>query len=101
MVNEPVNIVYPIDGSTYPIMDPAAGPLSSAYLTFSFSLTAGGGPTSVHWGVDEDELGTAKFYDQFSAQQVWKLAGGEHKFWVTTTGGGGSLDDSVGFMVGG
>ena len=93
----PVNIVYPIDGETYPKTDPAPGALSSAYLTFSFSVTRSGGPTTVQWGVDGDTLGEARFYDMYSAQFVWKVGGGKHKFWVDA---GGAGSDSVTFKAG-
>lgn len=38
-----VNIVYPINGATYPITDPAPGLIKSSYFTSSFSVTCGGG----------------------------------------------------------
>ena len=78
-----VNIVYPIDGGVFPKVDPAPGdPVASAYITASFSATCVGGPHDVKWGFDNQELGEGTFYDQFSAQQVWKLVGGKHTFWV-------------------
>ena len=77
-----VTIVYPINGGTYPITDPGPGTLSSAYLTASFSVTCSGGSHAVKWGFDNDAIGSAKFYDQVSEQQVWKLPGGPHVFWV-------------------
>jgi len=77
-----VNIVYPIDGGTYPIADPAPGALNSTYFTTSFSVTCSGGGHGVKWGVDKIQLGQARFYDQLSEQQVWKLPGGKHVFWV-------------------
>ncbi len=77
-----VNIVYPIDGRTYPIADPGPGVLQSAYFTTSFSVTCGGGGRGVKWGVNNTQLGQAKFYDQLSEQQGWKLPGGKHVFWV-------------------
>ena len=94
-MNAPVNIVYPINGGSYPISNPAGNNLDSAYLTFSFSVTRGGGPSSVTWGVDNQTLGNADYYDMFSAQFVWKVAGGKHEFWVK----GDSGSDSVTFMV--
>ena len=93
-MNAPVNIVYPIQGETYPKTDPAANP-SSAYLTFSFSVTKSGGAYDVEWGVDNQSLGKATYYDMYSAQFVWKLPGGKHEFWVK----GDSGSDSVSFMV--
>ncbi|MEJ2453846.1 MAG: hypothetical protein P8103_06765 [Candidatus Thiodiazotropha sp.] len=77
-----VNIIYPISGGTYPITNPAPGKLRSAYFTTSFGVTCGGGAHNVKWGVDKTQLGSARFYDQLSEQQVWKLPGGGHLFWV-------------------
>jgi hypothetical protein len=48
----PINIVYPINGATYPLTDPGPGPLRSAYFTSSFSVTCSGGPHKVEWGFD-------------------------------------------------
>lgn len=87
----PVNIVYPIDGGSYPITNPAPGALLSAYFTSSFSVTCPGGPWSVKWG-----FGGATFYDQFSAQFVHKLPGGWHTFWVSSDCG----DSKVRFYIG-
>jgi len=66
MSQSPVNIVYPIHGHNYPIIDPACK-IQSAYFTASFSATCEGGPHEVKWGVDSTELGRAQYYDQFSA----------------------------------
>src|SRR5512135_2743596 len=77
-----VNIVYPINGATYPITDPGPGALKSAYFTSSFSVTCAGGPHKVQWGFDKMKpLGTSSFYDQTSVQFVHKLPGGAHLFW--------------------
>lgn len=93
----PVNIVYPIDGSMVPITDPPPGGLSSAYITVSFSVTCGGDDT-VEWGFDSfPPIGEARFYDQITVQQVYKLTGGPHVFWVQSPGCG---DDRVKFRVG-
>ncbi len=89
----PVNIVYPINGGTYPVGGSGA---KSAYVTFSFSTTCGGGPGMVEWGVNGDTLGKAEFYDQFSAQFVWKLPSGTHVFWVRSSCG----QNEVKFRVG-
>ena len=92
-----VNIVYPINGATYPITDPAPGPLKSAYFTASFSVTCGGGPRTVKWGFDgAAALGSAKFYDQTSIQFVHKLPGGNHVFWVKSDCG----ENRVKFRIG-
>lgn len=83
LAQAPVNIVYPISGGTYPITDPAPGPLHSAYFTSSFSVTCAGGAHKVEWGFDAaPAVGQATFYDQMSAQLVHKLPGGIHLFWV-------------------
>jgi hypothetical protein len=92
----PVNIVYPINGGTYPITDPAPGALFSHYFTSSFSVTCQG-DHSVEWGYDANPpVGSATFYDQFSAQFVHKLPGGTHTFWVRSNCG----SDSVKFRIG-
>jgi len=92
-----VNIVYPINGAIYPIMDPAPGGLRSAYFTTSFSVTCSGGPRRVEWGFDgHPALGQARFYDQTSVQFVHKLPGGKHSFWVKSDCG----ENSVKFAIG-
>ncbi len=92
-----VNIVYPINGATYPITDPAPGPLRSAYFTSSFSVTCGGGSHNVKWGFDgEPALGNAKFYDQTSVQFVHNLPGGSHIFWVKSDCGENKVKFSIG-----
>jgi hypothetical protein len=96
MANVPVNIVYPIDGASYPITNPGPGGLKSAYFTASFSVTCSGGPHRVKWGFDDSGLGDAEFYDQFTAQFVHKLPGGKHVFFVTSDCG----DDKVEFAIG-
>lgn len=93
-MNAPVNIVYPINGESYPKTDPD-DPIDSAYLTFSFSVTRSGGSYDVEWGVDNQTLGKATYYDMFSSQFVWKLPAGTHEFWVK----GDSGSDSVKFSV--
>ena len=92
----PVNIVYPIHGDTYPITDPAPGVLNSAYFTSSFSVTCQGGQHTVKWGFDSTTVGSATFYDQYSAQFVHKLPGGTHTFWVSSDCG----DSKVKFNIG-
>ena len=92
-----VNIVYPINGASYPRTDPAPGPLKSAYFTASFSVTCGGGPHTAKWGFDNaPALGNAKFYDQTSIQFVHKLPGGKHVFWVKSDCG----ENGVKFRIG-
>lgn len=91
-----VNIVYPINGGTYPLTDPGPGKLSSAYVPFSFSTTCSGGGHQVEWGVDGDTLGQAQFYDQLSSQFVWKLTGGRHVFWVRSSCGENRVEFQVG-----
>ena len=91
----PVNIVYPINGASYPITDPNCQ-LNSAYFTASFSTTCSGGPQSVEWGFNDDTLGEAKFYDQFTSQFTWKLPAGTHIFWVRSDCG----QEHVEFRIG-
>lgn len=93
-MNAPVNIVYPIQGESFPKIDPKPN-LQSAYITFSFSVTRSGGSFDVEWGVNNQSLGKATYYDMYSAQFVWKLPGGKHEFWVK----GDSGSDSVVFTV--
>jgi hypothetical protein len=93
----PVNIVYPIDGGTYPITDPGPGPLHSAYITASFSATCDGGSHKVEWGFDSiGTVGNASFYDQLSVQFVQKLPGGTDIFWVVSDCGKESVKFNVG-----
>ncbi len=92
----PVNIVYPIDGGTYPITNPAPGPLESAYFTSSFSVTCQGGPYNVRWGFDSTTIGSAVFYDEYTTQFTHKLKGGDHLFWVISDCG----ESRVSFRLG-
>jgi hypothetical protein len=92
-----VNIVYPINGATYPITDPSPGKLNSAYFTSSFSVTCGGGSHNVKWGFDGGPaVGSSTFYDQTSIQFVHKLPGGSHVFWVKSDCG----ENKVKFAIG-
>lgn len=92
----PVNIVYPINGGTYPITNPAPGPLDSAYFTSSFSVTCSG-DHAVRWGFDSGPaVGSATFYDQFSGQFVYKLEGGTHLFWVISDCGRSEVKFNIG-----
>lgn len=91
-----VTIVYPISGASYPITDPAPGPLRSAYFTASFSVTCQG-DHKVEWGFDGTTVGNEIFYDQTSVQQVYKLPGGKHLFWVKAGKCGGK---EVRFAIG-
>jgi hypothetical protein len=77
-----VNIVYPINGASYPIMDPSPLKIRSAYFTSSFSVTCAGGGHNVKWGFDGSGVGSSTFYDQTSVQFVHKLPAGTHVFWV-------------------
>lgn len=91
-----VNIVYPINGTTYPITDPVPGPLNSAYFTASFSVTCSG-DHKVEWGFDgSSAIGSATFYDQTGVQFVHKLPGGSHVFWVKSNCG----ENRVKFQIG-
>ncbi len=95
-----VDIVYPVDGGTYPIMDPTPGSLSSAYITSGFRATCPGGPHRIEWGFGGPtpfmSLGNASFYDQLSAHFIHKLPGGAHYFEVKSECG----SDAVKFKVG-
>lgn len=91
-----VNIVYPIDGASYPITDPDCR-VKSAYFTASFGVTCGGGSHNVDWGFDGKTLGKATFYDQLSAQFVYKLPAGKHVFEVHSSDCG---DAEVRFAIG-
>jgi hypothetical protein len=95
MSQSPVNIVYPINGATYPISDPQCK-VKSAYFTASFSTTCPGGPFDVKWGFDATAIGGAKFYDQFSAQFTWKLPAGAHTFWVESHCGKADVKFQIG-----
>ena len=90
-----INIVYPINGASYPITDPPPARLNSAYFTSSFSVTCQGGH-KVEWGFDKAAVGKMNFYDQVSIQFVHKLPGGTHVFWVRADCG----ENKVKFMVG-
>ena len=93
----PVNIVYPIEGASYPIVGINPGvPFDSAYFTLSFSTTCSGGPYNVTWGFNGVAVGNGTFYDQMSVQFVHKLPSGTHTFWVTSDCG----DDRVKFEIG-
>jgi hypothetical protein len=86
MNQEPVNIIYPINGATLPRVSPASQ-AQSAYFAASFSVTHDGGPWTVAWSVDGEALGTAKFYDQFTAQFTSKLGAGAHTLRVESPAG--------------
>ena len=94
MSQSPVNIVYPIHGRNYPIIDPACK-IQSAYFTASFGATCEGGPHEVKWGVDSIELGRAQYYDEFSAQFTWKLPAGKHTFFAATQCGDAQVDFTI------
>ncbi|MBN2536480.1 MAG: hypothetical protein JXB88_26585 [Spirochaetales bacterium] len=96
-MNAGVNIVYPIKGKSFPVIDPAVTKLKSAYITASFSTTCDGGGHKVEWGFDNTSLGSGQFYDQMSVQLVWKLPEGKHTFWVKT---GRCGKEEVPFIVG-
>jgi hypothetical protein len=88
MNQAPVNIVYPIDGATYPIVDVTPhGTVHSAYITASFGTTCSGGEHVVEWGFDSTTIGEGRFYDQMSVQLVQKLPAGTHTFWVASSCG--------------
>jgi hypothetical protein len=90
-----VNIVYPIDGESFPKIDPACQ-IRSAYFAASFSVTCSGGPHKVRWGFDGTGRGSASFYDEFSAQFTWKLPAGSHTFWVESDCGSNKVEFKIG-----
>jgi hypothetical protein len=91
-----VNIVYPINGASYPFTDPVPGALNSAYFNASFSVTCAG-DHNVQWGFDNSPaLGSSKFYDQTSVQFVHKLPAGTHAFWVRADCGKNSVRFKIG-----
>lgn len=95
MSQAPINIVYPIDGASYPIVDPACRGVQSAYFTASFATTCPGGPHTVKWGFDGNGIGGAEFYDQFSAQFTWKLPAGAHTFHVDSSCGSNKVSFKI------
>jgi len=96
-MQSPVNIVYPIDGGTYPIVDITPhGTVRSAYITASFGTTCGGGPRSVKWGFDGRTLGKGSFYDQMSVQLTHKLPAGTHTFWAESDCGSAKVKFTIG-----
>ena len=86
MSQSTVTIVYPVAGGVYPIVE-SDSLASAAYITASFSITSIGGPHKVKWGFDKEPVGSATFYDQFSAQFTWYLAAGEHSFCIASDDG--------------
>jgi hypothetical protein len=95
-MNASINIVYPIEGGTYPVSNPVCGS-ESTYFTASFSTTSRGGGFKVEWGFDREVLGSGEYYDQMTAQFVWKLPEGKHIFWVQS---GESDRREVEFFIG-
>lgn len=90
-----VNIVYPINGQTFPKINPACQ-IKSAYFAASFSVTCGGGPHSVRWSFDGITRGKASFYDEFSGQFTWKLPAGAHVFRVESDCGNNQVRFKIG-----
>jgi hypothetical protein len=92
-----VQIIYPLNGMRYPITDPPPGRLRSAYVPISFGVINTGGPHRIQWGFDKTPiLGTMRCYNQATVQQVYKLPGGPHTFWVKTDGGNAVVKFRVG-----
>jgi hypothetical protein len=97
----PVNIVYPINGDTYPITTPPVPPGSAAFaeVTASFSATrpvgVPNGPHNVTWDFDGVAVGGANFFDQVTVQFVYQLAAGPHQFTVNAPW----ASDTVSFSV--
>lgn len=90
----PVNIVYPINGGTYPVGGGAATG-GAEYIEASFGVTCSGGPHNVRWGFNGGSVGSAEFYDQISVQQTYKLPAGVNTFTVQSDCG----NDRVWFRV--
>jgi len=89
-----INIVYPIAGERFPKIDPICS-IESAYFAASFSVTCSG-DHDVKWGFNDETIGNASFYDEFSAQFTWKLPKGHHIFWVKSDCG----ENRVKFQIG-
>ncbi len=87
VVAAPVNIVYPLNGSTV-----------ANNFTGSFSANCpGGAQNAVAWFLDGAQIGKAFFYDMASVQFAYRLASGAtHSLRVTTSCGGA---DGVAFKV--
>jgi len=90
----PVNIIYPINGGTYPVGGglPTGG---AEYINASFSVTCQGGAHSVTWGFNGTPVGSKDFYDQAIVQQTYKLPAGTNTFFVRSDCG----SDIVRFRV--
>jgi hypothetical protein len=90
----PVNIIYPINGGTYPVG--GGMPTSGAeYINASFSVTCPGGSHTVTWGFNGHQVGSEGFYDQVIIQQTYKLPAGTNTFYVKSECG----SDYVKFLV--
>jgi hypothetical protein len=90
----PVNIIYPIDGGSYPVGGglPTGG---AEYINASFSVTCQGGAHRVVWGFNGSAVGNDTFYDQVIVQQTYKLPAGTNSFFVKSDCG----SDYVKFRV--
>ncbi len=90
----PVNIIYPINGGTYPVGGglPTGG---AEYINASFSVTCQGGSHHVTWGFNGTQVGSEGFYDQVIVQQTYKLLSGDNTFFVKSDCG----SDYVRFKV--
>jgi len=90
----PVNIIYPINGGTYPVGGglPTGG---AEYINASFSVTCQGGAHTVVWGFNGTQVGSEGFYDQVIVQQTYKLPAGANSFFVKSDCG----SDLVRFKV--
>jgi hypothetical protein len=92
-----IQIIYPLNGMTYPITDPPPAKLRSAYIPISFGIINTGGPRVIQWGFDRlPAIGTLKCYNQATVQQVYKLPGGAHTFWVKTSGSSSIVKFKIG-----
>ena len=79
-----VHIIYPFDGASHPKIFPGPSKIDSYYLPISIAVTCEGGPHRVNWKIDDEELGSASFYDQITVQQIFKVGVGGHVFRVET-----------------
>jgi hypothetical protein len=82
--NAPVNIAYPVNGSSV-----------SNYFYSSFTTTCGGGSYSVTWYLDGILTGNATFYDTAGIHFAQKLGTGWHSLQVVSSCG----QDAVKFYV--
>ena len=77
-----LNIIYPINGASYPFGDSRIDKLiQMVRIPFSFCSTLAEGPHKIEWGFDNDTVGSGTFCDQIAVHGVYRLMSGWHKFW--------------------